>query len=293
MVKINLKKTLKIGALALVGASSYSGHVPEDNSNLIKFEDYITESPSTNAYISLISANYFDLLNDSTAYEKSQAKYENYEKSELEKILNAEKERDYKILKEKRDKEDLEIWKKGFRLSQDSLNKVIKQAYSNVKVWPKEFDKRLFRILIRHESDKFDVYAESPTGYLGLGQNGGDVLATFRPEEYENLIDPVTQEIDSVELKRILFNPVISIELSLQNLNHISNFCKRFHPNWESLSLEEQIRTELTCYNAGPTMVRDGAKWNLKSKKLKKENRNFADHILNDYNNKNIVIKFN
>ncbi len=286
----NIKKWAKIGSLALAGTSFYSGHISEYNSNKIELSDYITESPSTNAYISLISINYFDLLNDSTNHEKSRAKYENYIKSELEKIIKKDELAREKIK-----------WEKGFYLTQDSLNSVIKQAHKNVKVWPKKIDNRLFRILIRHESRR-NVYAESHTGYLGLGQNGGDVLKTFRPDEYKKLItDTITQKIkgievkkiliDSVELKRVLFNPIVSIELALQNLNHIYYFCKKFHPNWETINPEEQKKIILTCYNAGPTKVRDKAKWDLKSRKLKIENRKFADLVMTTYHNPKIKIK--
>ncbi|MEK6833740.1 MAG: hypothetical protein AABY32_06885 [Nanoarchaeota archaeon] len=289
----NIKKWATIGSLALAGSVFYSG----EKSNLFSYLNensskniYLTNDSLTNETIKLISANYFDIFGDSTNFEKSKVKYENYRKSELERII-------------KKDEGEREIrrWEKGFYLTQDSLNVIIKKAYANVKVWPKEFDKRLFRILIRHESSR-NIYAESSTGYLGLGQNGGDVLATFRPEEYKKLIiDTITQKIkgvevkkilvDSVELKRILFDPIISIELSLQNLNHISYFCERFHPRWNELSLEEQWKIELTCYNAGPTKVRDDAKWNINSRKLKRENRKFADLVMKAYHNPKIKIK--
>lgn len=277
-----LKKIFTIGSLVLAGSTFYSGGFIKKNidsyGNISK-NLYLTEDSLLNEDIKLISKNYFEKSNDSTSFEKAKEQYEEYKKRELEKILKEEKET--------REKEK---WEKGFYLTPDSLNKCIQQAYKNIKKWPKEFDKKLFRLLLKLESGR-NVYAVSPTGYLGLGQIGEDTYKTFKPEKYETFRDPITGEFDTLAYKRELFNPIVNLEISLKDLNHISNFCKKYHPKWNTLSLEEKQKVILACYSAGPTMIKDIAKWDIKSKGLKKDNRDYPVIIMEAYNNPKVKVK--
>lgn len=70
-----------------------------------------------------------------------------------------------------------------------------------------------------------------------------------------------------------------------------SKFCERYHPNWDTLNLEDKRKVMLTCYNAGPGKVRDKAKWDLESKKLNKEQREYANIIMEAYHNPEIKVK--
>lgn len=167
---------------------------------------------------------------------------------------------------------------KGFYLTPDSLNKCIKQAYAEVQRWPKEFDKRLYRLLLRQES-RYNVYARNKwSGASGIGQIMPDTYKGYR---------------DSTNLETEIFNPINNLGVSLEVLSDISIFCKKYHPNWNNLNLEDKRRVILTCYNAGPGKVRDKAKWNLQSKKLNKEQRDYADIIMGTYHNPEIKVELN
>ena len=179
MIK-GLKKIALIGGLTLAGTFFYSGERIENYFNLNETNKLagVIESPLTTAYFTLISDNYIKSLGNPTSFEKAKKQYEEYKKSELEKIIKKER----KIRKE-------EEFKKPFYLTEDSLNTVIKQAYEKMKKegkrWPKEFDKRLFRLMLKQES-RYDVHAVSRTGHMGLGQSGFGLVETLRQDKWNN-----------------------------------------------------------------------------------------------------------
>jgi soluble lytic murein transglycosylase-like protein len=193
--------------------------------------------------------------------------YESYKASKLEENLK---------------KEEKEKYSNAFYLTQDSLNTCIKQAYKEVKKWPKEFDKRLFRLMLKQESG-YNAHARSKTGYLGLGQLGSDTYETFRPEKFATFKD-------STDLQKELFNPVENISISLEYLNYISNFCKKNDPKWETKNIEEKRKEILACYNAGHGKIQK-VNWDLKSEKLKKETRDYPEKIMNAYYNSDVKVK--
>jgi soluble lytic murein transglycosylase-like protein len=199
--------------------------------------------------------------------ERVKKQYETYEKSKLEEKIS-----------------------ESFYLTPDSLNACIKQAYAEVKKWPKEFDKRLFRIMLQQESG-YNVYAKSWAGALGISQIMPDTYETFRSKKFETFKNPADGSIDTLALEKELFNPVTNIGLSLETLNYLSNFCRKYHPSWDTLNLEDKRKTILSCYNAGPGIIKKRANWDLKSKKLKKEQKEYADIIMEAYYNPQIKIK--
>jgi len=198
-----IKKYLTIATLALAGITSYSGQ--KFNANYS--ENSLLHTSPISEYATIISKNYINNLDKSTPFEKAKEQYEFHKKSELEKILNEEK-RQIEYLEKKK-------FLESYILSQDSLNMVIKEAYNNVKRWPKEFDKRLFRVMLKQES-RYNVHAVSKSGYKGLGQIGEEVYQTFRPEKFAKLKDPITGDLNEHALQKELFNPITNLELSLQ-----------------------------------------------------------------------------
>lgn len=281
MIK-KLKNYLKIGAFALVGTLFYSGE---------KFATAYSENnslySSTNLeYVKMISNNYIANVDKSTPFEKAREQYEAHQKSELEKMLK-------KIEKEEETRE-LKKFSKPYYLTADSLNIVIKQAYEEMKQegkkWPAEFDKRLFRLMLKQESG-FNAYAISPAGYMGLGQAGYSLVETLRPEMWKNEIkNPITGEIDSLKVKKYLFDPVKNVKLSLEGLTFFSNYCKKNVPGWKELDLETKRRIILSCYNAGNGRMKE-VEFNYNSPKLKQETRDHHEKIMADYNNPNIKVK--
>jgi hypothetical protein len=276
-----LKKALLIGGISLAGGAFYSGEVIENYFNLNENTSkniYLTDNSELNENMKLMSENYFKKAKKSTSFEKARTEYENYKRAELEKILNEEER--------SREKEE---FSQPFYLTEDSLNICIKQAQKNVGKTPKEIDKRLFRLMLKQESG-YDIHVISPTGYMGIGQVGYDVIKTFRPNEWESFKDSITGEIDTLAVKKLVFNPVINLELSIQSLNFFANYCKKNDPYWEKSDLETKRRKILTCYNAGQENFKE-ADWNPKSEKLKKENRNYPEVIMNAYHNPAIKVK--
>jgi soluble lytic murein transglycosylase-like protein len=199
--------------------------------------------------------NFNSNSNEKEMLENIKKTYETYESSNLEEKIS-----------------------EGFYLTPDSLNKCIKQAYSEVQKWPKEFDKRLYRLMLKQESN-YNVYARNKwSGASGIGQIMPDTYKGYR---------------DSTNLETEIFNPINNIGVSLEVLNDISIFCKKYHPKWNNLNLEDKRKVILTCYNAGPGKVRDKAKWDLQSKKLNKEQREYADIIMGTYHNPEIKVELN
>jgi soluble lytic murein transglycosylase-like protein len=199
--------------------------------------------------------------------------FENPNKDENMEVLNKRYE-EYKAskLEEKLEEEAI----KGFYLTPDSLNKCIKQAYKEVGKWPKEFDKRLYRLLIEQES-KNNVYAKNKySGASGLTQVMPETYAGYR---------------DTTNIKKEIFNPINNIGVSLEILDDLSTFCRKNHPDWDNLSLEDKRKTILSCYNAGQGTIKNNAKWDLKSDTLKQEQRDYPKIIMDAYHNPNIKIK--
>jgi hypothetical protein len=276
MIK-RLKKMLMVGGLALAASSFYSGQKFDYKFNS---EDIPKDSPSIE-YMNLMSKNYFENIESFTTFDKAKKEYETYEKSELEKILNEEKKaREYSEKKK---------FLESYYLSQDSLNLVIKEAYNNVKKWPKEFDGRLFRVMLKQESG-YNVYATSKTGYKGLGQVGEGVYKTFRPEKFAQLKDSISGDLDEHALQKELFNPITNLELSLQYLDYISKFCAKYDPNWKKSDLDTKRKKILFGYNAGVGKARD-YNFNYNNPKLPKENREYPEKIMKAYYDSNIKIK--
>jgi hypothetical protein len=279
-IKNKLKKAITIGTLTLVGTSFYSGDKFNDSFN----SNEISKDSPTAQYMSTISKNYFENTGSYTTFEKAKEEYEAYQKSELEKIVTEEKKaREYSEKKK---------FLESYYLSQDSLNVVIKQAYDNVKKWPKEFDKRLFRLMLKQES-QYNAHAVSPTGYIGLGQIGPEVYETFKPEKFATFKDSITGELDKFSLQRELFDPVTNLELSLESLSYISKFCEKYDPNWKQSNLETKRKKILFCYNAG---VGTAKEYNFDynnphKKKLPKENREYPEKIMKAYYDSGIKVK--
>jgi hypothetical protein len=249
-LKNTLKKTLVIGTLILAG-----GAYTESNFNKSPSEE--TNKEKLNNFLEKQYGIYNKL----------------YEASELEKRLKEEKEN----------------FSKPLYLTPDLLNTYIKKAYNNVKKWPNEIDKRLFRLMLKQESD-YDTHAVSSTGYMGLGQQGYETLETLRPEVFNTFKDPVTGEIDSLAVKRYLLNPVINLELSLETLDYISKFCAKYDPNWKQSDTETKRKKMLFCYNAG---IGTAKKYNFNSnnKELKEENREYPEKIMEAYHDQSIKVK--
>lgn len=200
-------------------------------------------------------------------YKKIENQYE--ENSKLEIIL----------------KEEREEFSKPFYLTPDSLNVCIKQAYAEVKKWPDEFDKRLFRLMLKQES-QYNVYAKNKSsGARGLGQIMPITYENFRLDKFEKFRDSVTGKIDTLSLEKELFNPVENIGISLEALNYFSNYCKQNHSGWDTLNLEDKRRTILYCYNAGQGRVFE------KDKELPRETINYADSIMTAYHNPKVKVK--
>lgn len=278
-----LKKKILIGSIALAGALSYSGQKFEVNSP----ENSLLYTYPTSEYAKMISQNYISNIDKSTPFEKAKEEYEAYRKSELERILNEDKKQNEELEKRK--------FLESYYLSQDDLNAYIKEAYSNVKKWPKEFDKRLFRVMLKQESD-YNVHAISRTGYMGLGQIGPEVYETFRPEEFASLKDSTTGELDKHSLKKeLLGNPVKNLELSLQYLDYISKFCAKYDPNWGQSDLDTKRKKILFAYNAGVGTAKDYGfnPENPHKKRLPKENREYAEKIMRAYYDSSLKIKLN
>jgi hypothetical protein len=183
----------------------------------------------------------------------------------------------------------IEAIKKPLYLTEDKLNDYIKQAHKKVGKLPKEIDKRLFKLMLKQESG-YDAHAVSPTGYMGVGQVGYDVYKTFRPEKWESFKDPVTGIVDTLSVKREIFDPLINLELSIQSIGLFAKYCENNDPNWEKLDLDTKRKKILTCYNAGQGNF-EKANWDPESKKLKKENRNYAKVIMTAYNDPNVKVK--
>jgi soluble lytic murein transglycosylase-like protein len=190
---------------------------------------------------------------------------------------------------EKKLKEEKEKFSKPLYLTPDLLNAYIKQAYANIKVWPKEFDKRLFRLQLKRESN-YDAHAVSQTGYMGLGQQGYETLETLRPEIFNTFKNPITGEIDSLAVKRYLFNPVTNLELSLETLDYSYKFCAKFDPNWKQSDRETRRKKMLFCYNAGVgTAKKYDFNWN--NEELPKENREYPEIIMKAFYDSNVKVK--
>ena len=240
---INLKEIVLIGGLMLAGGG-YTGGSFDSNPKQVK--------------------NYSEKLNNFLGKQS-----ELYIASELEKSLKKEKE----LSKENTIKE--------LYLTPDLLNNYIQQAYKKAKVWPKEIDKRLFKLMLKQESG-YNVYARSKTGYLGLGQIGSTTYETFRPEKYATFKD-------STDLEKELFTPVENLSLSLEHLNHISNFCEKKHSGWSTLNLENKRKIILACYNAGMGKIQK-ANWDIGNKKLSRETRKYPTVIMNAYNNPKVKV---
>jgi hypothetical protein len=251
MIK-RLKKLALIGMLTVAGGVYNNGRTFENSSNTAE--------------------NYCEKLNN---FLEKQS--ELYIASDLEKKVREEKE-------------SLIGWlKKPLYLTEDLVNDYIKQAQKAVGKLPKEIDKRLFKLMLKQES-QYDAHVISKTGYMGIGQNGLDVYKTFRPKQWESFRDSTTGEIDTLSVKKEILDPAINLGLSIQYLNYISNFCKKNDKDWENKDLEEQRKEILACYNAGHGTIQN-VNWDLKSKKLKEENRNYPKVILAAYHNSNIKVK--
>lgn len=244
----------------------------------MKFKNYLKKAAiiSTLILAEALNNNY-NSGGYPTTPEGNLEKYKAYEKSKLEETLRKEEE---------------SLKANGFYLTPDSLNKVIKDAYGNVKKWPEEFDKRLYRLLIKQESG-YNIYAVSKTGYKGLGQIGSEVMETFRPEEFAKIKNPNTGSIDTLALEKYLFNPINNLELSLENLDFISRFCAKYDKNWENSDLETKRKKILFAYNAGVGTAKyyEFNPNNPNKKKLPKENREYAEKIMEAYHNPNIKVK--
>lgn len=287
-MKNKLKQGLIIGGLAIGGGAFYSGTNPINYPNLIENNSksiLLFEEP-LKSYFETIATNYITEAKNSTSFENAKKQYERYKdmeektkENDLEKIVEAER----RIL-------DKEEFSRPFYLTEDSLTACIKQAYKNVKKWPKEIDKRLLRVLIKQESS-YNIHAISSTGYMGLGQIGAITYENFKPDKFATFKDSNTGKLDTIALQRELFNPVTNLEIALENLDYISKFCKKYNPNWNKLSLEDKRKEILACYSAGCTKIKDEAKWNLKSKKLKKENIEYPELIMNKYHNPKVKVK--
>ena len=192
--------------------------------------------------------------------------------------------------KVKEEKESFLGWlKKPLYLTEDLVNDYIKQAQKAVGKLPKEIDKRLFRLMLKQESQN-DAHAISKTGYMGIGQVGYDAYKTFRPEKWEGFRDSVTGIVDTLSVKKEIYNPIINLELSIQSIIFNANYCEKNDKDWKTSDLGTKRKKILTCYNAGQGNF-EKANWDPESKKLKEENRNYAKVIMAAYNNPNIKVK--
>jgi hypothetical protein len=183
----------------------------------------------------------------------------------------------------------LESIKKPLYINPDLLNNYIKQAKKAAGKLPKEIDERLFRLMLKQESH-YDAHIVSPTGYMGIGQVGYDVYKTFRSDKWESFKNPVTGMVDTLSVKREIFDPIINLELSIQSVRFFADYCKKNDPNWENKTAEEKTKEVLTCYNAGQSNFKE-ANWDPESKKLKKENRNYAKLIMAAYHDQSVKVK--
>lgn len=224
---------------------------------------------------------------------------ENYSRTEedystkLSSFLNKQSELFIASDLEKKIREERESFiekiKQPLYLSTNQLNTYFKQAQKAVGKLPPEIDKRLFGLMLKQESN-YDTHIVSPTGYIGIGQVGYDVYKTFRPDKWESFKDPVTGIVDTLSVKKEIFDPEINLELSIQSLNFFANYCEKNDPNWEKSDLETRRRKILTCYNAGQGNFQK-ANWDPESKKLKEENRNYPKVIMEDYHNPDVKVK--
>lgn len=192
--------------------------------------------------------------------------------SDLEKKLKEEKE------------SFIEKTSKPYYLTPDLLNVYIRQAYDNVKKWPDEFDKRLFRLMLKQES-QYNVYAISKAGAMSLAQIMPITCENFRPEEYASFRDSATGKFDTLALKKFLFNPVTNLEISLEKLKYDSDLCKKQISGWDTIKLENKRRKILHCYNAGEWVIF------AKDKELPIETTNYADSIMAAYHNPKVKVK--
>jgi soluble lytic murein transglycosylase-like protein len=251
MIK-GLKKIIAVGSFMLAGGI-YTGGTLENHSK--QAEDY---NKKLNNFLG------------------KQA--ELYIASDLEKAVKEERESFIKETKE------------PFYLTPDLLNAYIKQAYKEIKKWPKEIDKRLFRLMLKQES-KYDIHAKNKySGCLGLGQIGASTCQTLRPEKWESFKDLLTGKIDTLKLEKALFDPVFNLGLSLDYLDYISKFCAKNDKDWKTKTIEEQRKEILSCYNAGHGRIQN-VNWNLKSKKLTKETIDYPDIIMEAYHNPDVKVK--
>lgn len=270
-----IKKYLTIGTLALAGAVSYSGQKFGVDSFKGNDVDYIANAPQC---VKVVSKNYIDNVVKSTPFEEAKKKYDEYKKSELERVLEKERKIDEKIRKEK--------LLNPYFLSQDSLTKVIEKAYSEMKAegkrWPAEFDKKLFRLMLRQESG-YNINAISPAGYRGLGQIGYGIVETLRPKEWEEEFkNPETGKLDTLKVNEYMHDPVNNVRLSLEGLTFFSNYCRKNIDEWKDLDVDSKRRIILSCYNAGNgTMKKVGFDYN--SRKLSRETRSHHEKIMDAY----------
>lgn len=183
----------------------------------------------------------------------------------------------------------IEKIKQPLYLTPDLLNTYIKQAKKAVGRLPKEIDERLFRLMLKQESN-YDAHAVSKTGYMGLAQAGYDVYKTFRPEKWESFRNPVTGIVDTLSVKKELFDPIINLELSIQSIRFFANYCEKNDPDWNQSNLETRRKKILTCYNAGQGNFKE-ANWDPESDKLMAENRNYSKLIIAAYNNPDVKVK--
>lgn len=270
-----------MGGLTLAGTAFYSGDKFNDSFN----SNEISKDSPTAQYMGMISKNYFENPKKYTSFEKGKEQYETYQKSELEKMLKEDKKaREY--LEKKR-------FLESYYLSQDSLNIVIKQAYEEMrkegKKWPKEFDKRLFRLMLKQES-RYNVHIVSSAECMGLGQIGFSTLETLRPKEWESFKDPKTGEIDTLAVKKYLFNPVENVKLSLEALDYFGRYCERNDPNWKQSDLDSKRRKTLSCYNSGNGTMKE-VRFDYNSDKLPSETRKYHEKIMGEYYDQNVQVK--
>lgn len=267
-----IKKTAIIASLTLAGTSSYSGlkFKEEVNTNNLIDNSLLKE------YVTTISENYINNVEKSTSFEKAKKQYEEYKKSELEKILNEEKKERERLEKKK--------FLEPYYLTQDSLNKYIQLAQKKFKKMPGEFNKKLFVSMLKQESE-YNLHAISKTGYIGLGQIGPEVYETFKPEKFAEFKNTNTGKFDTLSFQKELFNPVINLELSLRYIDYISKFCAKYDSTWAESDLDSKRKKMLFAYNAGVGKARE-YNFDYTNKTLPKENREYPEKIMNAYYNR-------
>jgi len=226
-------------------------------------------------------------------FENSSGKKNEYS-DKLNNFLNKQSEIYVASDLEKALKREREEFSKPLHITPDLLNIYIKQAYEEMKKegkgWPNEFDKRLFRLMLKQESG-YDAHAVSKTGYMGLGQVGFSLVETLRPDKWNNEFrDSITGEIDSLAVRKYLFNPVENIKLSLEGLEYMTKFCKRYDSNWKQSDLEPKRKKVLFCYNAGVGTAKEN-NFNWTNKELPKENRKYPELIMKAYHNPKVKVK--